>query len=192
MTVETQAAFARRIGVTPGYVSMLKSSGRLVMTDDGKVDVEKSIKLIKETGGAKPWLAERHAAARGRPVLLEVQRSDSHEETTRTQDEDEIGNTYQAARAVKEKYLALQAKLAYEEQSGNLIPKEHVEYALKSFATSARVKLEVLADQLAPEVAPITDIDELHALLSERFRDVAASIADDMARTEAELRERHV
>ena len=49
MTHETQAAFAKRLGVTRSYVNKLKESGRLVITEGSLVDVEASLAAIQAT-----------------------------------------------------------------------------------------------------------------------------------------------
>lgn len=49
---ESQTAFARRIGCAKSWVTKLKADGRLVLGDDGKVDVEKSLAKIAESNGA--------------------------------------------------------------------------------------------------------------------------------------------
>lgn len=48
----TQAEFARHIGVGRSYVTALKTSGRLVMDDEGRVLVEESKALLAKTNGA--------------------------------------------------------------------------------------------------------------------------------------------
>ena len=48
-TVATQADFARRLGVSRSHVTGLKHAGRLVLTDNGLVDVDASIARIDAT-----------------------------------------------------------------------------------------------------------------------------------------------
>ena len=43
-------------------------------------------------------------------------------------------------------------------------------------------KLDVLADQLAPIIVAVSDLDEVHALLAEHCRSILAAVADDMRR----------
>ena len=45
-----------------------------------------------------------------------------------------------------------------------------------------RAKLDVVADQIAPLVAPVSDLDEVHALVSEHMRGILTAVADDMSR----------
>ena len=194
MSTETRADFARRLGVNRSTVTRWAEIGRIVMDGDA-VDVEASLQRIKDTGGARPDVAERHAAARGAKVPTGTHSAGagytappaSMPPAPGADPSDKVGNSYQAARAVKEKYAALSAKLEYERSVGNLIPKDDVDQALKAFAAATRARLDVLADQLAPILAPVADLGEAHALLAEHARLVLAGIADDMARAEAAL-----
>lgn len=74
---ETQAAFARRLGVSRQYVQKLKAQG-LPLTKDGQVQLEPALKWVRanvSTGGnkeAEPTLAE----ARTQLVLLQVERTE--------------------------------------------------------------------------------------------------------------------
>ena len=187
MSTETRADFARRLGVNRSTVTRWAEIGRIVMDGDA-VDVEASLQRIKDTGGARPDVAERHAATRGAKVGAgDTAPPASMPPAPGADPSDKVGNSYQAARAVKEKYAALAAKLEYERSVGNLIPKDDVDQALKAFAAATRARLDVLADQLAPILAPVADLGEAHALLAEHARLVLAGIADDMARAEAAL-----
>ena len=68
------------------------------------------------------------------------------------------------------------------QKRGELIPKADVDLALRSFAASVRARLDVLPDQLAPLLAPVADLDEVHALLAEHSRSILSAVADDMGR----------
>jgi hypothetical protein len=141
---------------------------------------------IHDTGGARPDVAERFAKLRGRPVMISVSSADEGN-SGRNAEADNIGNSYQTARAVKEKYLALQAKLDYEQKLGKLLLQEDVDYALNAFATTVRVKAEALPDQLAPVVVPITDIGHAHAVLTNAIRKFLEDVAEETRRTSSEL-----
>lgn len=178
MTTITRAEFARQMGVNKSTVTRWAEKGQIVLSGSG-VDVEASRQRLHETGGARPDVANRHAVARGKAVgAVETPAPPTPPSST----EDKVGNSYQAARAVKEKYAALAAKLDYERSLGNLIPKDDVDTALRSLGASVRAKLDVLPDQLAPILVAVTDLDEIHALLAEHCRGVLSAVADDMKR----------
>jgi hypothetical protein len=53
MTTMTQTRFAEHMRVSRSWVTALKKAGRLVLTDDGLVEVEASEKLIAASNGAE-------------------------------------------------------------------------------------------------------------------------------------------
>ena len=178
MTTETQAAFARRIGHDRSHVTRLKQDGRLAMTLDGLVEVEASLRRMQDTGGARPDVKARHDAAKVSPRDTAPPPFPS----------DQVGDSYQKARAVKEKYAALDAKLAYEARLGSLLPKDAVDLALKALGGAVRGQMAMYADRVAPLVAPVVSQDEVHALLDEACRGVLAAVSDELTRQEAALR----
>lgn len=169
-----QIEFARHIGVAKSYVTALKQAGRLVMSADGKqVEVEASIALIAKTADPnRDDVAQRHATQRETPAAPPPAEHPS----------DKIGNSYQAARAVKEKYAALNAKLDYERNSGDLIPKVDVDFVLSDYGATLRGMMENLADRLAPVVYPLTTLEETHAALEEAATAILAEISEAMHR----------
>lgn len=140
----SQAEFARRLGVNRAYVTRLKQAGRLVVNEEGKVDVEASLMRIRETGGSRPDVAQRFAHIRGSDV--------SAPSAERTATEDPIGESYQRARAIKEKFLALTAKAEYERLMRTLVPREEVVAALDDLVATLHATLESLPHRLAPRL----------------------------------------
>lgn len=172
MTVVTQSEFARLKGWNKSTVTRAKQAGRLVMVS-GLVDVEATEARLAASSGGRDDVAARHAAARGAQEAPAAPSSVS------------VGGESRAdAQARKESAAADLLEIELAEKRGNLIPKEDVDAALKAMGASVRARLDVLADQLAPVVAPVVEMDEVHALLAERFRAVLAGIADDLARME--------
>lgn len=193
MTIEHRATFARRLGVNKSTVTRAARAGRLVLTSDGLIEVEASLTRWKETMGSRDDVAARHAANRG-AAIPEAQPGDESLAAAATDSATSVATTPQPggetrADALTRKESAAADLLEMEKAKlqGRLIPKDEVDTALKAFATATRSRLDVLADQLAPVVAPITAMHEVHALLSEYFRQVLAGIADDLQRHEASL-----
>ena len=165
----TQAEFSKLMNVSRKTVTVWKQDGRLVM-DGNKVNVEASKRLIEQTGGTRPDVAERHAAARSQVESAE-----------------KIGNSLQAARAVKEKYSALKAKAEYETLIGDLVPREDVDAAMRFIGGAVRAALDVLPDQTAPLVAPITSLAECHETLTDACREALQGIVAAVDRQKAEI-----
>lgn len=194
----TQAEFAAAQGWHRSTVTRLKQAGRLVMRGR-MVEVVASLARIEETGGMRFDVAERHAANRAQPVTQPAQ--PEAEKTAQAPlagagegmgaGEGAIappaagsgtGERRSDAQARKEAALADLAEMDVQQKRGNLIPKDDVDAALRAFATSVRARLDVLPDQLAPLLAPVSDLNEIHALLAEHVRSILAAVADDMGR----------
>ena len=194
----TQAEFAAAQGWHRSTVTRLKQAGRLVM-QGRMVEVAASVARIEETGGMRFDVAERHAANRAQPgtQLAQPEAEKTAQaplagagEGTGSGDGaiaapasgSGTGERRSDAQARKEAALADLAEMDVQQKRGNLIPKDDVDAALRSFATSVRARLDVLPDQLAPLLAPVSDLDEIHALLAEHCRSILAAVADDMGR----------
>src|SRR5574340_124396 len=67
VTVESRAAFARRLGVARSTVTRAAQDGRLVLVGE-EIDVEASLARWHATAGARSDVAARHAAQRGAPL----------------------------------------------------------------------------------------------------------------------------
>lgn len=182
MTGVSQIQFAHLMGVSRSWVTKLKQDGRLVLTPDGKVDVDASRARMAATGGDRPDVAERFASERKTGPALAAPAARRESPAPSAGGEDKIGSSYQAARAVKEKYAALAAKASYEQQIGNLIPREDVDAAFRFLGGAVRAAIDVYPDQTAPMVAPVTDLAEVHEILTQSCREVLASIGEVIER----------
>lgn len=185
MTTESQAAFSRRLGVDRSHITRLKQHGRLVMGEGGGVDVQASLRRIVETAGGRDDVAARWAAAR---LAETAPAAPAAPPRGQGMGEAAIGETRADAQARKEAAAADLLEIELAQKRGNLIPKEDVDAALKTFAAAMRAGLEVLPDAVSPLVAPVSSLDEVHAVLAEASRGLLSVVADQLARTEAELR----
>lgn len=166
----TQAEYAAHRGVQRSYITRLKQEGRLVMTPDGRVDVAASDTRIGATADPnRDDVASRHQAARtGSSGTAPAA--------------DGVGNSYQAARAVKERFLALEAKRAYEEAMGLLRDGREVEAVVATAMTELRQRLESLASTTAPELAAMTDEGRVRAYLRDEINHALESAAHHFGR----------
>lgn len=171
----TRIEFARLRGIKPSYVTQLAREGRLVLTDDGKrVKVAESIARIEATRDpSKQGVADRHAAARSQaPVAAPAPAADPA---------DKIGNSYQTARAVKERYAALQAKLDYEAAIGKYVLAAEAVAAVADGDTLIRTRFEALADTLAPRLAAISDEQQVRATLHDEIEIILGDLSRSFA-----------
>lgn len=164
MTTETQAAFARRIGVVRSRVHALKD--RLVMVGK-RVDVEASLARLAETAGDRIETVERVAEVEI-PKAVDV-------DVVRRID----------AQTRKEHLAGELMQIDLDERRGKLLRAEDVIAVVSGAATTLRSRLESFPDQLAPHLAVVNDEAQIRAMLadqveivlgelSQRFRELAA------------------
>jgi hypothetical protein len=79
------------------------------------------------------------------------------------------GSAYQQARAMREKYAAMQAKISYEKEIGLLLVAHDVKMAVADGDALIRNRLEALPDILAPQLAAEKDEQRIRALLSDQI-----------------------
>lgn len=166
----SQAQFARHIGVTPGYVSELKRSGRLVMVDE-LVDVQRSIDRIDAT--------KKHPGSSSRIMP----RSDLPPEQPRTAPSpsstaDDASPDYQHARALREHYNALTAKAEYEERIRQLLPIGDARRFVTDACTIIRAGLESLPETLAPQLAAESDEHIVQSVMAAHVERLLQEMAD--------------
>ena len=173
MTTVTQAEYAKLKGWNKSTVTRMKQAGRVVMVS-GLVDVEATDARLAGSSAGRDDVAARHAVERAQKV-------GAGETATPPSPHNEARANAQAR---KESAAADLMEIELAQKRLSLIPKENVDAALNALGASVRARLDVLADQLAPVVAPVADLDETHAILAEHFRAVLAGISDDLARHE--------
>lgn len=174
--------FAGIAGFRPGYITQLKADDRLVLTADGKrVRVAESLQRIADTRDpSKIGVVRRHAAEREAGAGLAADSQETPRVPTQADVEpigDRIGGQYQQARAVKEKYLAMQAKRDYEVSIGKLLDAREVEGAAASCIATLRQRLESMPDVLAPQLAAINDEPRIRAVIAETVEHSLSELA---------------
>lgn len=178
MTAVNQSQFAALQGFSVGYVTKLKQQGRLVLTREGKVDVEASVRRIRDTEDPNRsevrarWRAERPA-----PVNSAVT-SDIAPGADAETSGDGSEMSYQDARAMKERFLALQAKTDYERSVGELVAASDVRLSGFNLGTLLRTALEGLPDRLAHELAAASEPEAIRGRLVEEIEDVLREISE--------------
>lgn len=164
----SQAEFARMEGKSRSYITALKNAGRLVMQGNN-VDVEASRASIAGTADPnRDDVVKRWADSRPKP----------QDETSSS---DKIGNSYQAARAVKEKFAAMSAKLDYERAIGKLVEKSDVDAAVADVVTAFRQRLENLPHRTAPELVA-KDLDAIRAILKQEVHGALAEMEREFSK----------
>ena len=173
-TTCTLPEFAQRIGKTRTYAYELRKAGRLVMAPDGKqvLIVESLARYEATKDPSKQGVADRHAAARAavvEPDEATEERAAAPSARPGAPNADAVGSSYQQARAVKEKFFALEAKRAYEVAIGTLRDAREVEGLVATAMVEIRQRMENLATSIAPIVAAQADEAAVRATLRDAF-----------------------
>lgn len=171
---ESLSAFAARIKRTPSYITRLKQAGRLVLTDDGSVLVEASLKRIQETADPnRTDVRQRWDKYRAQPPEEGEEGDDEADDASASHN----GPTFQAERRRKMRADADLAEMERDRLAGLLVKTAAVRAAGTEAGTVIRAALENLPDQLAPMLAPITDEEKLRAFLADHMESVLAELA---------------
>ena len=180
MTIATRAEFARLQGWDRSYVTRLAQQGRLVLSAEGRVDVEASIARIKATEDPnRDDVRERHAKERAaKGVAPAPEPPDDDDDPEGDEAPAPVNNGYADARAEKERWAAKHAQLDYEKAAGRLVESATVAAAGRELGTLMRQVFERLPDQLAPELAAEVDADRVHALLQSAIDDALRMLSD--------------
>ena len=174
----TRQQLADLIGAkSPSYINELEKTGRAVRAPDGKLWLKTESLAAYRAGKdrSKQGVSDRHAAARAAappPPQHPHDAGSPDEPVPRAQPTERdaaIGSSYQQARAVKEKFFALEAKRAYEVAIGTLRDAREVEGLVATAMVEIRQRLENLATSIAPIVAAQADEAAVRATLREAF-----------------------
>ena len=174
MTYLTKSEFAARRGWSKSYVSKLANQDRLVLTADGKVDVEATETLLAESADpSKAAVAARHEDNRvERDVRTHLQPGGDTPAVQPPVPQPGKGPDFQKARAHREYYLAQLAEAEFNKVQGNLVERKAVEDAAFAAGRTLRDLVFGLAPQLAAELTGMSDSWEIEKHLAGAFRQV--------------------
>lgn len=169
MTRIRLAELARRLGVSRAAVSKARAAGRIAAPGpDGLVDADDAQRQWKEnTRQAMKAAAAEETGEETRPRGGQAR--------------------YGSARARRELARAAREELTLAKERGSLIAVADANAAMTFIGATLRSLLDVLPDQAAPLVAPITDMDECHRLLSDACRDLLDRLGEAVAREMARI-----
>jgi hypothetical protein len=161
-----QQDFARHIGVHKSHVTRMKQNGRLVMTEEGLVDVVASKLRIAETSGGREDVKARF-------------------ETEKSVDRQQNGKRVDA-QTRKENALADLAEMDRDKQRGLLIEREQVEAALADIVAFARQGIENFPHRVAAQLVG-KDFDQIMSTLKQEVVAMMGDMHREAARQLAEL-----
>jgi transcriptional regulator with XRE-family HTH domain len=186
MTTETQADFARRLGVSRPYVTQLKQEGRLVLSEDGLVDAEASLARIKAT--EDPSKARK--ASQGRPAEKNAPAATvapAKSEMDGMTGLEKVGGAFKLWQARKMKADAEMAEMEKARMARDLVPRDAAEFAMDDLAAGVRSRLENLPARWAPVLAPMDDLNQIQATLTELVENELRALSSQQAKRAKEL-----
>lgn len=164
----SQRAYARHRGVSEAAVRRAVKDKRITPSAGGKIDpIAADRQWNASTDPGKPWSS--NVPSRQEPLedsgLLSDPATRSHL------------SAFAEARAQREKIKAAIEMKTLQRLEGRLVDVDKVRAAAFAHTRSARDQLLGIPDRLAPILAPIADAAEIHRILLEEVRRVAADLA---------------
>ncbi|MCO8167856.1 terminase small subunit [Pseudomonas sp. 21LCFQ02] len=175
MTVMSKSEFAARRGWSKSYVSKLASQDRLVLTPDGKVELEATEALLAQSADpSKAAVAARHEDERIQRGVRDhvAPLADTSPALPALQVAGGQGADFQRARAHREYYLAQLAETEFLKVQGALVEASTVRMAAFDAGRMLRDALLGLPAQIAGELASLTDPWEIERNLTTALRRV--------------------
>lgn len=187
--------FADLVPCKPSWVTALRQSDRLVLTDDGKrVRVQESLQRIEDTRDhARVGVVARHAAARaakgatiaGHAVAADVPAVAAESPSIPSALEGEVetpapakdSSMFQHWRERGERAKALAAERENAIAEGKLMDAAIVVDAVKSHVASLRAGLESLPDFLAPQLVGVREEPKVRALIADAIEQRLAELS---------------
>lgn len=163
-----QSEFARMNGWARSYVTELKKAGRLVMTEDGKVDIEASLIRIDETADPnRQDVKERHAEARNEPQAGAQKKPNGQQRI----DDDQDHITFASSKAKTEFFNAKIKEAEYNALIETLTYASDVSDATNNAILMFRQEAENLPHRISADLVG-KDINEIRALLKRSINDM--------------------
>ena len=144
----TQAAYARKRGVSPPYINKLVKAG-VIKLKDKKVD---------------PVQADAAIDAFADPAMVGRFDAEPHD--------------FQKSRAAKEFHVARIRQMEADELEGSLVPVKTVEEEAFRAGRRVRDALMNLPDRLAPVLAAETDARKIHEVLNKELRQALEGLSE--------------
>jgi hypothetical protein len=185
MLTLNQTQFAKHIGVHKSYITELKQAGRIVMAENGKVDVEASMLLITETSDPnRDDVSARHAKERGQDTKVDEIGETKPEKISKKLKpvivHDAHHSKFSEGRAKEQHFKALAAELEYQKNIGEVVQKADMQMAVADVVTRFRQRLENLPHSISAELVGQSQ-DEIHVRIKHECHDILSELAREFA-----------
>lgn len=166
---QTQAEFARLLGVARPYINKLVTQGVLTLDADGRLDVDASIEILKSR--ASPGHQLSRASDADTPAMQAIRAiADEQPSDAPPPDEPAGAGSFQKARTLREHYAALNERIKYERELATLVDAAGVQRACKTAARLIRDNLLAIPDRVAAELAAEQDPKTVQDTLQHHIR----------------------
>jgi DNA-binding Lrp family transcriptional regulator len=172
----TQVEYAKRKGVTPQYINKLVNRG--VIRKIGRLIDSKQADAAIRANSQAPERSKSLRKTKTKPASARKRASSPRPKATGLAKTSATRNLT-AAKADREHYQALMAKLEYEKAVANLLPREQVLVAEQRKNANVRTQFRKLARSVAPLLARVADPAEIENLLREEIDVVLGQLARD-------------
>lgn len=147
----SKAKLAELLGVSRPYISKLVSKGVIPIDADGQIDYDTAILALKDIASPGPQL--RHASPADTPPMQEIRASaleanpDAEGDapaTATSLDDQGIPKNYQQARALRERFAAMNERLKFERDISYLVDADGVGKGIQDILATLRAHLDLV------------------------------------------------
>lgn len=185
MTTLTKKDFALYIGVSQAYISKLIRVDRLVMKNK-LVEVELSLERIKATQDPSKSSKLSHTAPNAENAEKPHQ-AQPKSEIDGERGMENVGGEFKLWQARKMKADAEMAEMEKAKMARELVPRDAAEFAMDDLAAGVRARMENLPARWAPVLAPMADLNQIQASLTELVENELRALSNQQSKRAKEL-----
>lgn len=172
-----QTELARLLGVSKPYIHKLVAKGTLALDENGTLDVDASVAAIKAV--ADPGQQQRHQSETDTPLMTEIRNSAIQTPADGSADAQSgaAPSNYQQARAMREKFAAMNERLKFQKLAGELVPAAAVEQEWTAILLAIRTELLQVPAKLAHNIKVLYGIEVDHEMLADPINSALTTLA---------------
>lgn len=175
----SQIEFSKIINKSRQYITKLKKENKLVLNNDGLIDVEKSIKNIEKlTDPSKKNNGKNNDNKFIKDIPKEIKGDLTDKEIEDIFNEDP--SNFNQSKSRKEYFLSKIAELNFLKESGKLIEADLVELQYFNISRLLRDKIFNIKYRISSQLSIMNDPTEISNLLEKEFRLVFGEIEKEL------------
>lgn len=174
--IETKTEFAKRLGVNKSTITRWDKAGRLVLAQNGKVIVQESLAQISATQGHRTDLTEKHALDRGQAITKPTESAKNATDNDMDATEQQVGKDRAYYKAIALDIGNKQLRLDEALSRGIRINKEDYQKKISLLASQVKSGVERLIDNLAPQLANISNSAERSNKLNQEINNLMENL----------------